>query len=184
MPSVAVLGPVVRRRRILPTGRLVLTLGIVAAAAGVGVLVGGRGVPAYSPLRQASVQALPGSVEYTLAPPPADFVPRIDPTEAVALVPGAQREKASVVLAVVREELWGRGELGPAWVVIARGVCIRGAKGELVADARDDDPNGLRCTDRWMWFVAVDATEGSILASVPAYDASMRWLPALAGGAP
>ena len=43
---------------------------------------------------------------------------------------------------------------GPAWVLLARGVCLRDAKGELVSDARGSDPNDLECTDATIWILA------------------------------
>ncbi len=159
---------------------------VAAAALGAAALVVGGalwrsngGPPAYASMRQAAVQQVPGTLEYVLEPPPADFRPRLGPGQAAATVRGIDADEATVVLAMVRDTLRGGEPLGPAWVVIARGVCVRSAKGELVSDARGDDPNDLGCDRRSMLIVAVDPDTGERLRYVSAYDSSRTWEPAV-----
>jgi hypothetical protein len=64
-------------------------------------------------------------------------------------------------------------------VLFARGVCLRNAKGELVSDARGNDPNNLECTDATIWVLAVDTTSGEPLLALTAYDETQTWGPTL-----
>jgi hypothetical protein len=84
-----------------------------------------------------------------------------------------------VALASIRDT-FADTAIGPAWVLFARGVCLRNAKGELVSDARGTDPNDLECTDATVWVLAVDPGSGEPLVALTAYDETQAWGPDLA----
>ncbi len=74
----------------------------------------------------------------------------------------------------MRDRLAGRS-IGPAWVLFARGVCLRDSKGELVSDARGNDPNNLECTDATIWILGVDPVTAEPLVALTAYDPLGTW---------
>ena len=84
--------------------------------------------------------------------------PTRDPRSRRRRSGGGTRRRAArseVAFASIRDTLGGRS-VGPGWVLFARGVCLRNAKGELVSDARGDDPINLACTDATIWILSVD----------------------------
>jgi hypothetical protein len=134
----------------------------------------------YEDLRQRSSQPIPGTLSASLEPP-GDGAPRLDPQAAIRSAPLPSGADVDVALARVRDGLEGL-DVGPAWVIVARGVCIREDKGELVSDARGAVPgDGLACTPATFLVVAVDATSGKSLFTITGYDESLRWRPDVAG---
>jgi len=132
----------------------------------------------YAALRQRSFQEIPGAIGYALEPAPEDFRPALSPREARARYP-ADGGEVFVALASIRDT-FEDSSIGPAWVLFARGVCLRNAKGELVSDARGTDPNDLECTDATIWVLAVDPGSGEPLVALTAYDETQAWGPDLA----
>jgi hypothetical protein len=164
----------VKRRALLAGAATVL----VAAAA----LALTRSDPqTYQALRQRKVDRIPGAIGFSLVPPPDEFAPRLAPHEARARYP-AEGADVSVALASIRDT-FERETYGPAWVLFARGVCLRNAKGELVSDARGNDPNNLACTDATIWVLAVDPGSGEPLVALTAYDEAQTWGPDVAAPA-
>ena len=141
---------------------------VVAAAIGAFLLArGGEGDP-FPELRQRSRQTIPGALGYALEPPPDDARPELTPRQVERLYP-ADGGEVEIAFASVRDRLADRS-IGPGWVLFARGVCLRNAKGELVSDARGVDPNDLDCTDATIWILAVDPVTGDPLVALTAYD--------------
>ena len=150
---------------------LIAVLGLVAAAC--------TGAP-FAELSQRSSQAIPGTLSASLEPP-GDADPRLDPAAAIGVAPLPDGADVDVSLARVRDELEGI-DVGPAWVLVARGVCIREDKGELVSDARGAVPgDDLACTPSTFLVVAVDATSGASLFTISGYDETLMWAPDVAG---
>lgn len=134
----------------------------------------------YAELRQRSSQPIPGTLSASLEPP-GEGAPRLDPRAAIAVAPLPPGADTDVALARVRDGLEAL-DVGPAWVIVARGVCIREDKGELVSDARGAVPgDGLACTPATFLVVAVDATSGESLFTITGYDETLRWRPDVAG---
>jgi hypothetical protein len=157
---------------------------LVATVVGA-LLVAGLAVPflrdgdPYAGLRQASAQTIPGALAYELVPPPADAHPELTPQQVERRYP-ADGGEVQIAFATVRDTLEGRS-IGPGWVLFARGVCLRNAKGELVSDARGTDPNDLACTDATIWILAVDPTTAGPLVALTGYDPSGTWRADVAG---
>ena len=162
------------KRAILVSIAIVALAGIAIGAV---MIFGGPSGPTYESLRQRGVQTIPGALGYELEPAPAGFSPALSPAEARARWP-ADGGEVSVALATIRDTFEGT-PIGPAWVLFARGVCLRNAKGELVSDARGGDPNDLACTDDTIWVLAVDTTSGEPLVALTAYDETQTWGPTL-----
>jgi len=133
----------------------------------------------YAGLRQTTMQPIPGALGFALVPPPPDARPQITPQEVRTRYP-ADGGEVQVAFASVRDVFEGRS-IGPAWVLFARGVCLRNAKGELVSDARGDDPNNLECTDATIWILAVDPVTAKPLVALTGYDESGTWKADVAG---
>jgi hypothetical protein len=153
---------------------------IVAAATTIGVFLFLTNEPdPYASLRQSMRQPIPGALGFELEPPPPDARPRLTPQEVRTRYP-ADGGEVQVAFASVRDVFEGRS-IGPAWVLFARGVCLRNAKGELVSDARGNDPNNLECTDATIWILAVDPVTAKPLVALTAYDESGTWTPEVAG---
>lgn len=133
----------------------------------------------YAELRQSSPQTIPGALGFQLEPPPSDARPELTPREVRSRYP-AQGGEVQVAFASVRDVLEGRS-IGPAWILFARGVCLRNAKGELVSDARGNDPNNLACTDATIWILAVDPVTADPVLALTGYDAEGTWTPELGG---
>ena len=130
----------------------------------------------YADLRQRSSQAIPGTLSATLEPP-GDVDPVLDPAAARARAPLPPDTEVDVALARVRDEL-EQVSTDPAWILVARGVCIREDKGELVSDARGDVPgDDLACTQETFLLVAVDAVTGDSLFTITGFDGSLTWRP-------
>lgn len=133
----------------------------------------------YASLRQAADQAIPGALGFSLEPPPPAARPVLGPDDVEARYP-ADGGQVEIAFASIRDTLEDRS-IGPAWVLFARGVCLRNAKGELVSDARGTDPNDLECTDATIWVLAVDPTTAEPLVALTGYDEAGTWTPEVAG---
>jgi hypothetical protein len=155
------------------------------AAAIAGVLVW-RLVPPgdgpYAELYQAASQPIPGTLGLSLEPPSDGPDPGISPARARRDNPVPEGGEVHVTLATVRDR-FTEEEFGPAWVLFARGVCLRDAKGELVSDARGNDPLDLECTDATMWVLAVDIEDGEPILAATGWDESLEWRPDVVGPA-
>jgi hypothetical protein len=162
-----------RRAALIATG--------IALAIGVGVTITAvlPDGPTYAALRQRGVQEIPGALGYVLEPAPEGFRPVLTPAEARARNP-TEGGEVSIALAAIRDTFEDRS-FGPSWVLFARGVCLRNAKGELVSDARGNDPNNLACTDATVWVLAVDPSSGEPVVALTAYDETETWGPDLGG---
>ena len=126
----------------------------------------------YPALRQASVQEIPGTLGYAVQPPPEDLVPALTPREVEERYPangGDVQVSLASVLDVYRDHVLGSG-----WVLVARGVCLRNQKGELVSDARGGG-DALRCTDETIWLLGVDASTGEPFVGLAGHDAARTW---------
>jgi hypothetical protein len=152
--------------------RLALTLATVAAITIGAVFLTGE-PDTYARFRQSTQQQIPGALGFELEPPPRDARPELTPAEVRARYP-ADGGEVQVAFASVRDTLAARS-IGPAWVLFARGVCLRNSKGELVSDARGDDPNNLECTDATIWILAVDPVTAEPLVALTGYDESGTW---------
>jgi hypothetical protein len=153
---------------------------IVAVAAIVVLVVRLTSEPdPYARLRQSMRQPIPGALGFELEPPPQDARPQLTPQEVRRRYPADEGE-VQVAFASVRDTLEGRS-IGPAWILFARGVCLRNAKGELVSDARGNDPNNLACTDATIWILAVDPVTAEPLVALTGYDESGTWTAEVAG---
>jgi hypothetical protein len=124
-------------------------------------------------------QEIPGALGFELEPPPVDARPQLTPQEVRTRYP-AEGGQVQVAFASVRDVFEGRS-IGPAWVLFARGVCLRNAKGELVSDSRGNDPNNLECTDATIWILAVDPVTAKPLVALTGYDESGTWAAEVAG---
>ena len=163
-----------RRRVAVAAGALV----VVAAA--VAIVVATRGEPdPYARLRQVDEQDIPGALGFVLEPPPDDARPTLTPKEVETRYP-ADGGEVHVAFASIRDRLADR-TFGPGWVLFARGVCLRNAKGELVSDARGDDPSNLACTDDTVWILSVDPVTAEPLIALTGFDESGTFGPHVAG---
>ena len=163
-------------RRALANGGI--GLAVVGALALLVWLIGDD-APSYARLRQSAVQTIPGTLGYALEPPPDELDPTLSPATVRRRWPAGDGE-VHVSLATVRDTFDGRS-LGAGWVLVARGVCLRNAKGELVSDARGTDPNDLRCTDETLWILAVDPSTAEPILALTGFDDTGTWAPAVAG---
>jgi hypothetical protein len=154
-------------------------LGIVTAIV-IGVLIVLRIAEPdpFAHLRQSTRQQIPGALGFELEPPPEDVRPELTPREVRDRYPTGGGD-AQISFASVRDTLGGRS-IGPAWVLFARGVCLRDAKGELVSDARGNDPNDLDCTDATIWILAVDPVTAEPLIALTGFDRTGAWKPGIA----
>ena len=151
--------------------------GIVALVVAAVAIVLARPAP-YEDLRQTSAQAIPGTLGYTLLPP-GDVRPALSPAEVEDRYP-ADGGEVAIALATIHDDFSGRS-FGPGWVLFARGVCLRDAKGELVSDARGTDPSDLACTDATIWILAVDPVTATPLLALTAHDEDGTFGPAIGG---
>ncbi|HWL90387.1 MAG TPA: hypothetical protein VNP90_03385 [Actinomycetota bacterium] len=156
----------------------VVLVAVAAITSGIVVLLADEPDP-YARFRQSQRQQIPGALGFELEPPPGDARPELTPTEARARYPAAGGE-VQVAFASVRDTFEDRS-IGPAWILFARGVCLRNAKGELVSDARGNDPNNLECTDATIWILAVDPATAEPLVALTGYDESGTWTADVAG---
>ena len=167
-----------RSKRPLVIAALVAVVAVVAAVAIALVL---RDPPdPYASLRQSAQQPIPGALGFELEPPPQDARPTLTPDDVRTRYP-ADGGEVEVAFASVRDVFEGRS-IGPAWVLFARGVCLRNSKGELVSDARGNDPNNLACTDATIWILAVDPDTAEPLVALTGFDESGTFSPKIAGG--
>jgi hypothetical protein len=161
--------------------RRIVVLGAAAVAASVAVVLAGTLTDRdpYAALRQATDQPIPGALGFSLEPPPEGDRPTLGPAEVESRYP-AEGGEVEIAFASIRDTLEGRS-IGPGWVLFARGVCLRNAKGELVSDARGTDPNDLACTAATIWVLAVDGTTAEPLLALTGYDEAGTWAPEVAG---
>ena len=153
---------------------------VVVVAAAVAIVVAGRDEPdPYAHLRQVDEQDIPGALGFVLEPPPADARPTLTPEDVETRYP-ADGGDVQVAFASIRDRLAGT-TFGPGWVLFARGVCLRNAKGELVSDARGDDPSNLACTDDTVWILSVDPVTAEPLVALTGFDESGTFGPHVAG---
>jgi hypothetical protein len=163
-------------RRVLAIGSVALA-GVVAI--GVTAWLVRDGDRPYARLRQSTVQEIPGTLGYALEPPPDGLRPALSPAAVRERWPAGDGE-VHVSLATVRDTFEDRS-LGSGWVLVARGVCLRNAKGELVSDARGSDPIDLQCTDATLWILAVDPATADPLLALTGFDDTGTWAPEVAG---
>jgi hypothetical protein len=135
-----------------------------------------HGPDTFGPLRQATVESIPGTLSYELEPV-GDFRPQVNPDADYASFARRTSAPVSVTLATVHDTDFGT-RWGPAWVFFVRNVCFATSKGDVVSPARSGND---ACTDANMWVQVIDATSGAALGSFTAYDGSERWLPARKG---
>jgi hypothetical protein len=159
--------------------RLAVAVAAVAAITIGIVLILADEPDTYAHLRQSMRQEIPGALGFELEPPPPDARPQLSPQDVRTRYP-AEGGEVQVAFASVRDTLEGRS-IGPAWILFARGVCLRSAKGELVSDARGNDPNDLECTDATIWILAVDPATAKPLVALTGYDESGTWTAEVAG---
>jgi hypothetical protein len=133
----------------------------------------------HAELRQVGRQEIPGALGYVLEPPPAGARPTLTPEEVRRRYP-AEGGDVQVAFASIRDTLGG-ASTGPGWVLFARGVCLRNSKGELVSDARGNDPVNLDCTDATIWILSVDPETAEPLLALTAFDESGTFAPRVAG---
>jgi hypothetical protein len=126
----------------------------------------------FEPLRQATVEAVPGTLSYELEPV-GDYRPEVAPDADYTALAKRTPGTVTVTLATVHDTDFGT-RWGPAWVFFARDVCFATSKGDVVSPARSGNE---ACTDANMWVQAIDATNGATLGSFTAYDGSERWTP-------
>jgi hypothetical protein len=149
---------------------LVLTLCLVTAASC------SHGPDPFGPLRQASVEAVPGTLSYELEPV-GDYRPQIAPDADYQALVQRTHGPVTVTLATVHDTDFGT-RWGPAWVFFARDVCFATSKGDVVSPARSGNE---ACTDANLWVQVIDATDGATLGTFTAYDGTERWLPTRQG---
>jgi hypothetical protein len=161
-------------------GRLRWSLvGLLVGVALTGLLVVTTDRPdPYADLRQTARQEIPGALGYELEPPPGDARATLTPREVRRRYP-ARGADVRVAFASIRDTLGGRS-IGPGWVLFARGVCLRNSKGELVSDARGNDPVNLDCTDATIWILSVDPETGEPLVALTGFDESGEFAPRVA----
>jgi hypothetical protein len=126
----------------------------------------------YGPLRQATTQPVPGTLNYVLEPV-GSFHPSFDPTGVYDRLVDRAPGQVTITLATVHDTDFGR-TWGPAWVMFARDMCFATSKGDVVSPARSGNE---ACSDAHMWVQAIDATDGGSLGSFTAYDTSTDWVP-------
>jgi hypothetical protein len=153
---------------------------VVAASVTLG-LVASTYEPAdpYAHLRQVDAEEIPGALGYVLEPPPSAARPGLTPEDVERRWPTDGGE-VQVAFASIRDTLGDR-TFGPGWVLFARGICLRNAKGELVSDARGNDPNNLACTDSTVWILSVDPVTAEPLLALTGFDESGTFGPHVAG---
>ena len=159
---------------------MVVGAAVLVGALAIVVSVSVRDPDPYADLRQASTQAIPGSLGYELLPPMSDERPTLTPAQVEHRYP-ARGGQVRITFATIRDTLEGT-TFGPGWVLFARGVCLRNAKGELVSAARGGNgPEKLSCTDSTIWILAVDPKTGDPLVALTGYDPSGTFRPEIAG---
>lgn len=156
----------------------------VAAAGAVFVIVAIVAIVAdppdpYAHLRQSTRQEIPGALGFELEPPPDDVRPALTPQDVRTRYP-AEGGEVEIAFASIRDTLEGRS-IGPGWVLFARGVCLRNSKGELVSDARGDEPPNLECTEATIWILAVDPETAEPLVALTGYDETGTFSAEVAG---
>jgi hypothetical protein len=133
----------------------------------------------YAAFRQAKDEAIPGTFDEWLAPPPSGATPSLSPQRAYRGLPGAGTQSdVMATYAVVRNAQDG-STTSPSWVFITRDLCYFSAKGDLVSPARAGKADA--CTRDNLLVQVVDATTGSLASVFSAYDVTTSWSPAREG---
>ena len=133
----------------------------------------------YAVFRQATDEAIPGTFDEWLAPPPSGATPSLSPQQAYRRLPGAGTQPdVMATYAVVRNASTGSAS-APSWVFITRDLCYFSAKGDLVSPARAGKADA--CTKDNLLVQVVNATTGSLASVFSAYDVTTRWAPARQG---
>ena len=151
--------------------RTAILMALAVVIVTVAILLWPRSAP-FQELRQASVQEIPGTLGYAVQPPPEGLDPSLTPSDVEDRFPadgGEVQVALASVLDVYRNEVLGSG-----WVLVARGVCLRNQKGELVSDARGGG-GALRCTRDTIWLLGVDAESGEPFVGLAGHDAARTW---------
>jgi hypothetical protein len=144
----------------------------MVAACLVAVASCSHGPDTFGALRQATVEAIPGTFSYELLPV-GGFRPEVAPDAEYDSLARRTDGTVMVTLATVHDTDFGT-RWGPAWVFFARDVCFATSKGDVVSPARSgNDP----CSDANMWVQVIDANSGATLGSFAAYDGTGRWAP-------
>ncbi|MGE5225314.1 MAG: hypothetical protein ACM3OO_00390 [Planctomycetaceae bacterium] len=155
-----------------PSSALALALLALAVACG-------HDAGPYAAFRQAKDEAIPGTFDEWLAPPPPGSVPSLSPQRAYGGLPGAGTQPdVMATYAVVRNASTGSAS-APSWVFITRDLCYFSAKGDLVSPARAGKADA--CTKDNLLVQIVDATTGKLASVFSAYDVSTTWAPARQG---
>ncbi len=129
--------------------------------------------------RQARDEAIPGTFDEWLAPPPGDARPSLSPDQAYRGLPGAGTQPdVMATFAVVRNAQNGT-TTAPSWVFVTRDLCYFSAKGDLVSPARAGKADA--CTRDNLLVQVVDASTGKLTSVFSAYDTSTTWAPAREG---
>ncbi|MGZ4148899.1 MAG: hypothetical protein ACXVQJ_02540 [Actinomycetota bacterium] len=154
------------------TSALVLALTMLVATCG-------RDAAPYAVFRQAKDEAIPGTFDEWLAPPPSGASPSLSPQQAYDRLPGAGTQPdVMATYAVVRNAQDGSTTV-PSWVFITRDLCYFSAKGDLVSPARAGKADA--CTQDNLLVQVVDATTGRLASVFSAYDLTTSWSPAREG---
>jgi hypothetical protein len=154
------------------TTALALALLTLAAACG-------HDAGPYAAFRQSQDEAIPGTFDEWLAPPPSGAVPSLSPQRAYDGLPGAGTQPdVMATYAVVRNASTGSVS-APSWVFITRDLCYFSAKGDLVSPARAGKADA--CTKDNLLVQVVDATTGKLASVFSAYDLTTTWTPARNG---
>jgi hypothetical protein len=131
-----------------------------------------HGPDTFAPLRQTTIEAIPGTFSYELEPV-GSFRPQVAPGPDYTALARRTTGTVMVTLATVHDTDFGT-RWGPAWVFFARDVCFATSKGDVVSPARSgNDP----CSDANMWVQVIDANSGASLGSFTAYDGTGSWQP-------
>src|SRR4029450_4314734 len=88
----------------------------------------------YGPLRQATNQPIPGTLDFVLEPV-GDFRPSFDPAAAYDRLVDRAAGAVTITPATVRDTDFGE-TWGPGWVMFVRDVCFAASKGDVVSPAR------------------------------------------------
>ena len=132
----------------------------------------------YASLRQSTIQAVPGTFGYELAPVEGAVRP-IDPGAAYESLPGAgDGGQVALTLAMVSSDTEG-ASWGPAWIYFTWDLCYFTAKGDFVSPSRVGLEDG--CTPENVLVQVVEAETGDQVAAFDAFDVGGDWLPERVG---
>jgi hypothetical protein len=163
----------------------VVVLGVAVMVLGAcGRVDDSPGYEAYAAYRQVKTQEIPGTWGTRLEPLPANYDPKLSPSEVLDRFAGDTPRGAIVLdlaqyhegLSYVVDRTVIPAKDAPAWVFLTRGVCFNSEKGALVASARRPDSyNPQRCSLANISILAIDADTGKLLATARGYDDTLDW---------